>query len=115
MGIHIFSLLSESYIQKKDSVDDNTRKNYTEFINFKSFLRKKVIVFIQGELIIQSINMNNIKIKINKKILKEICEKYDGAEDFINDRIKEICSHQKLFAEEVTYFLVSFFTVYFSR
>ena len=47
-------------------------------------------------LIIQSINMNNIKIKVYKKLLREICEKYDGLEAFINERIKEICSHEKL-------------------
>ena len=31
---------------------------------------------------------------------------------FINDTVKGICSHEKLFAEEVIYFLVGFFTVY---
>ena len=36
-------------------------------------------------------------------------QKYDGVKDFINDRIEEICSQKKLSAEEVTYFLVSFF------
>ena len=33
--------------------------------------------------------------------------------DFINDRIEEICSYEKLSAEEVIYFLVSFFTICF--
>ena len=36
--------------------------------------------------------MNNIKVKVYKRILKEVAEKYDGAEDFINKRIDEICS-----------------------
>ena len=63
-------------------------------------------------LIIQGINMNNIKIKVYKKLLREICEKYDGLEAFINERIKEISSHEKLSVEEVIYFHVSFFTVY---
>ena len=36
--------------------------------------------------------MNNLKIKIYKTVLKEVSEKYDGAEDFINRRIGEICS-----------------------
>ena len=40
--------------------------------------------------------------------LKEICEKYEGAEDFINKKLDEICSQEKLSAEEVIYFLVSF-------
>ena len=45
---------------------------------------------------------------------KEVSEKYDGAEDFINLRIEEICSHEKLSAKEVIYFLcflVSFLAV----
>ena len=43
-----------------------------------------------------------------KKVLKEVTEKYDGAEDFINNRIDETCSQEKLCAEEVIYFLVGF-------
>ena len=46
--------------------------------------------------------MNNIKVKVYKKILKEV------AENIINNRIDEICSQEKLSAEEVIYFLVSF-------
>ena len=52
--------------------------------------------------------MNNIKMKIYKRVLQEISEKYHGAEDFINKRIEEVCSQEKLSAEEVTYFLVTF-------
>ena len=52
--------------------------------------------------------MNNIKVKVYKKILKEVAEKYDGAEDFINNRIDEIRSQEELSAEKVIYFLVSF-------
>ena len=58
--------------------------------------------------------MNNIKIKVYKRVPKEVSRKYDGAEDFINSRIQEICSQEKLSAEKVIYllcFLVSFFTV----
>ena len=32
-------------------------------------------------------------------------KKYDGAKDFINSRIEEICSKEKLSTEEVIYFL----------
>ena len=28
--------------------------------------------------------MNNIKVTVHKRILKEVAEKYDGAEEFIN-------------------------------
>ena len=52
--------------------------------------------------------MNNLKSKVYKKVLKEVTEKYDGAEDFINNRIDEICSQEKLSAEEVIYVLVDF-------
>ena len=58
--------------------------------------------------------MNNSEIKIYKTVLKEVSEKYDGAEDFINRTIEEICYQEKLFAEEVIYFLcflVSFLAV----
>ena len=37
-----------------------------------------------------SINMNNTKTKVSKNFFTEICEKYDGVEDFINDIIEEI-------------------------
>ena len=40
--------------------------------------------------------MNNIKIKVYKRVLKEVSKKYDGAEDFINSRTEEICSQEKL-------------------
>ena len=46
----------------------------------------KVIFFLAQE----SIHMNNIK--EYEKTLKEICEKYEGAEDFFNKKLDEICS-----------------------
>ena len=57
--------------------------------------------------------MNVIKFKMEKKDFKvHLCKKYEGEEDFINKKLDEICSHEKLFSEEVIYFLFSFFTVY---
>ena len=52
--------------------------------------------------------MNNIKVKMYKKVPKEICEKHERAEDFINKNLDETCSYEKLSAEEVIYFIVSF-------
>ena len=52
--------------------------------------------------------MNNTKIKIYKKVVKIFFEKYDGAEEFINNRIEEIYSQEKLSAEEVICFLDGF-------
>ena len=40
--------------------------------------------------------MNNIKIKVYKRVPKEVSKKYDEAEDFIKSRIEEICSQEKL-------------------
>ena len=42
--------------------------------------------------------MNNIK-KINmyKKVLQKVCEKFDGAEEFIRDKIEEICSDKNYY------------------
>ena len=55
--------------------------------------------------------MNNLKIKVYEKVLKEVAEKYDGAEDFITKRIDEIFSQEKLSAEEEIYFLVDFYSL----
>ena len=58
-------------------------------------------------------NMNNIKVRIYKKVFEEIDEKNNGAEDFINNRIEEICSQEKLSAEEVFIFLLIFYRLCF--
>ena len=48
--------------------------------------------------------MNVIKVSVCKQVLKEIYHKYDGAEDFINERIEVVCFHEKLSVEKVIYF-----------
>ena len=48
--------------------------------------------------------MNNTKINIYKKVLQEVCEKFD-AEAFVRERIEELCNEKKLSAEEVTYWI----------
>ena len=35
-----------------------------------------------------------------KKVLQEVCEKFDGAEEPIKDKIEEICSDEKLLSVE---------------
>ena len=57
--------------------------------------------------------MNSLKTKVYKRVLKEVSEKLEGAEDFINRRIDEMCSQEKLSAEEVIIFcfLVSFLAI----
>ena len=49
--------------------------------------------------------MNNINIKVCKRVPNEVSKKYNRAADFLNSRIEEICSQEKLSAEAVIYFL----------
>ena len=49
-------------------------------------------------------------------VLKEIYNSYDAAEDLlktINGKIEEICSHEKLFIEDLIYFHYLYFAVSF--
>ena len=57
--------------------------------------------------------MNNLKIKIYKRVLKHALEKYEGAEEFINGRIDEICSQEKLSVEELIYLLYIYIYIFF--
>ena len=52
--------------------------------------------------------MSNIKVKVYQTVLKELTEKYNGADDFINNVIDEIYSQGKLSAEEIIYCFVGF-------
>ena len=60
----------------------------------------------QDLAIIHLFHMNAIKFKIYKQVFKDICDKYDRARDFINERIEELCSTQVLSIEEVIFFSV---------
>ena len=51
--------------------------------------------------------MNNAKLNVYKKVLQEVWEKFNGAEDFIKERIEELCSNGKLSVEEVTYLFMN--------
>ena len=46
---------------------------------------------------------------IEKEVHRDICTKYAGAEDYINEGIEETCYHEKLFAEGVIYFVKSLY------
>ena len=48
--------------------------------------------------------LNNTKVNVYKKVLQELCEKFNGAEAYIKERIDELCSENKLSVEEVPYF-----------
>ena len=56
--------------------------------------------------------MSNTKINLYKKLLQELCEKFDGAEFYIKERIEELCSEKKLSAEEVTHLFYLFMNDY---
>ena len=49
--------------------------------------------------------MSKTKLNVYKKVLHEVCQKFNGAEEFINQKIKEFCCQERLSAEEVTYFI----------
>ena len=49
--------------------------------------------------------MNKTKLNVYKKVLQKVCEKSDGAEEFINQKIEEIYYQEKLSVEEITCFV----------
>ena len=38
--------------------------------------------------------MNNTKINIYKIVLQEVCEKFNGTEQYITERIEELCNEK---------------------
>ena len=53
------------------------------------------------------IRMNILKKKIYKRVLKDVSEKYEGTEEFINSWTEEICSQEKLSVEESIFYFFS--------
>ena len=47
--------------------------------------------------------MSNTRLNVLKKVLQEVCERFNGAEQYIAERTEVLCSKSKLSAEEVTY------------
>ena len=48
--------------------------------------------------------MANTKLlNVHKILLQEVCEKFNGAEEYSKKRIEELCNEKKLSPEEVTY------------
>ena len=47
--------------------------------------------------------MTNIKLNVYKIVLEEVCETFNGTEQYIKERIEQLCNEKKLSAEEVTY------------
>ena len=51
--------------------------------------------------------MSDKKLNVYKIALQEVCEKFNGAEEYIKKRIEELCNEKKLSAEEVTYLFMN--------
>ena len=45
------------------------------------------------------------QIKIYQKLVSELGGKYDGAEDFINSRVKVLCLEHGILEEEVRFYI----------
>ena len=45
------------------------------------------------------------QIKIYKKIIEEVCREYEGAHEFINNKVKELCSQEGMSTEEVCLYI----------
>ena len=57
--------------------------------------------------------MNVIKFNMEKKEFKVyICKRYEGGKDFINKKLGEICSYEKLFSEEVIFLFLNFLRLF---
>ena len=41
------------------------------------------------------------KNKIYEKIIEEVCKKYDGAQECITNRVKELCSQEGILTDKV--------------
>ena len=48
--------------------------------------------------------MSDTKLNVYKKVLQDVCEKFNGAEQYIKERIDEPCSESKLSIDQVSYF-----------
>ena len=49
--------------------------------------------------------MNETKLNVYKKVLHVVCEKFNGAEEFIKESIEEIWCQEKLSVEKLILFM----------
>ena len=40
------------------------------------------------------------KVKIYKKVIEEVCKEYEGASEFVSNKISELCSEHGISTEE---------------
>ena len=66
-------------------------KRVTLLKSNKSFLITRWNLEVTASALVKP-NMNNTKINIYKIVLQEVCEKFNGTEQYITERIKELCN-----------------------
>ena len=96
---------NSSDLQKMNRTQLNRIKSNSEVLKrYFSTASVKEIPRKQKQLVrTREAKMNNVKINVYKKVLQELCEKFNGAEAYTKERIQELCSKNKLSVEEVTY------------
>ena len=50
--------------------------------------------------------MNKTKAKVYREVLRDASQNFEGAENFIKQRIEEICERKKISVKEVFYFYI---------
>ena len=75
---------------------------YVLFNQRQSLKTPKDITMITSVL---DVKMNTAKLNVYKKVLQEVCKNFVGAEEFIRDKIEDICCNEQLLSvEEVNLF-----------
>ena len=54
---------------------------------------------------IDLLRMNKTKLNVYKKVLHEVCEKFNEAEEFINKKIEETGCQEMLLVKHIIYFV----------
>ena len=49
--------------------------------------------------------MSDTKLNVYKKVLQDVCEKFNGVEQYIQERIKELYSESQLSVDEIKLFV----------
>ena len=66
----------------------------------------KLLVFTERDFI--EILVNKIKVEVYTELLRDVFQNFQGAENFIKQRIEKICEWKKISVKEVFYFYTLF-------
>ena len=50
--------------------------------------------------------MNKTNVEIYREVLRDVSQNFEGAENFMKQRIKEICEQKKISVEELFHFYI---------